>query len=107
MDAPKCKICGERHYGLCSQPRGRNAPTQAQPPELVRTVPAAGVAAGETAPNRQLTVEELGGPFCGIIAHETTQLATPKFDRVAYQREYMRKRRKALKDGNTADHRRT
>lgn len=58
--------------------------------------------AGETAPNRQLTVEELGGPFVGIIAHETAQLfvpESPKFDRNAYQREYMRKRRAALKDG--------
>lgn len=99
MDAPKCKICGERHYGLCSQPRSRNAPTQAQPPEPVRTATAASVAAGETAPNRQLSVEELGGPFIGIIAHETTHLAVPKFDRNAYQREYMRKRRAALKDG--------
>ena len=44
--------------------------------------------------SRQLTVEELGGPFIGIIARETTQLhipEKPKFDRNAYQREYMRK----------------
>lgn len=84
MEKPKCKICGERHSGhephkFGASPeelppvaalRSRNAPTQAQPPEPVRTVPAASVTAGETA----------------------------KFDRVAYQREYMKKWRARRKN---------
>lgn len=71
MDAQKCKVCGERH--MMSEPH-------------------------RFAPNRQLTVEELGGPFVEIV-RETAKLVTlrPKFDRNAYQRDLMRKRRAAAK----------
>ena len=36
MDAPKCKICGERHYGMC--PTGRS-PTDAKPAVAKAGVP--------------------------------------------------------------------
>lgn len=58
MDAPKCKICGDKHWS-------------ADPCKLTAT----------------------------IVTREIAQLAKPKFDRKAYQRDLMRKRRAALKDG--------
>ncbi len=72
MDHVKCKICGVRH------------PMR------------------EPCQNRQLTVEELGGPSV-VITREVAQLYVPpeapaKFDRNAYQREYMRKWRAKRKE---------
>lgn len=73
MDAPKCKICGERHYGLCVDPRGRGEPNLKRALDfLLRDKPKPEVAA-----------------------------SPGKFDREAYQRnymrEYMRKKRAAKK----------
>lgn len=76
MDAPKCKLCGERHYGLCRQKggeataRANTSAIQVRPPVVSPKKPAAG--------------------------------AKSKFDRNAYHRDYMRdymrKRRKAQKE---------
>jgi len=59
MEAPKCKICGEKHYGLCK-----------------------GVV-------HRLSTEPVKG---SDLLHGHTEPLV-KFDRTAYQREYMRKKR--------------
>ena len=70
MEAPKCKICGQRHYGLCPQAKGGEA-----------NIPGHDSRASED------------------DANKTQPRAAKKravrgsFDRKAYQREYMRKRR--------------
>jgi hypothetical protein len=68
MEAPKCKICGERHYGLC------------------RTEPPA-KAAGPRRPNGDAAREERR------MASEPTLFDEPgsvKAGHNAYMREYMR-----------------
>ena len=72
MKAPKCKICGEYHYGLCA----------------VRSISRTSV---EERHERETSPRDTVQP-----------IAKKPFDRKAYQREYMlaymRKSRKALKD---------
>ncbi len=63
MEAPKCKICGERHYSLCR---------------------VATLNTGQA--NREAILNSL-----------RIEPPKPTFDRTAYQREYMRKRRAAQK----------
>lgn len=79
MDAPKCRICGERHWGLC--PKNSDG----------------GVEGHASTPPR---IADIGGmkPRDGRIVKRASikaGLSEAKFDRVAYQREYMRKRRAA------------
>lgn len=62
MDAPKCRLCKDRHWGLCV-PKTK----------LVTNTP---------------------GAVCYAAATELK----PKFDRNAYQREYMKKRRQQKKE---------
>jgi hypothetical protein len=64
MEKPKCKICGERHYGMCAVP-----------------VP----------PTHQPHITPMERPIKKRNPNGT-------FDRTAYQRELMRKRRAAQKD---------
>jgi hypothetical protein len=137
MEAPKCKICGDRHYGLCSAPKaeakrgaagmrakvetGKSATAQA-------TVRTSHVTVGETAPvlgrkgkvvgglirASDLMVEPRSemviskamaeslpkptqGPAKARIAITPSKDADGKFDRMAYQREYMREWRKRQK----------
>lgn len=63
MEKPKCRICGERHWGLC--------------------------------PGTVADVKER----VAVIEKATVKLEKPKFDRTAYQREYMRRRRAAKREG--------
>lgn len=78
MDAPKCRACGKREWNhVC----GSGAPPLVVPEYLA-----------------EAAREQYKGPF--IVSGPI--LAAPRaprgtFDRVAYQREYMRKRRAAEK----------
>lgn len=86
MEAPKCKLCGQRHYGLCS--KGGDAPdrqstaastTQPEKPPAVSTKPAAG---GKPKTNvRLMSLEE---------AREIYPDSKPKYDRNAAHRAYMK-----------------
>ena len=74
MDAPKCKLCGIRHWA--SEPHYAEVSEieiiqNQQPEQFMDLVRAANLRAG---------------------------VEPPKFDRVAYQREYMRKRRAKAKE---------
>jgi len=81
--APLCKICGERHWAI--EPHQFNLPTsrysqdEPQPvaKDMKRFPPAEAVSTG--------------------IVQEKQQTARGSFDRTAYQREYMRKRRQKEK----------
>ena len=108
MDAPKCRLCGERHYGLCpslkgsaAKARAASADAQAQPTERgsqrqphhegKRRQKARSSAVEPTAHN-------------GLVAGSTPAAPTKRkrapngtFDRKTYQRELMRKRRTAEK----------
>ena len=66
MDAPKCRLCGERHYGRCQK--------FAEPVEKPR----------KAVPIVEITARSEGN-------------GAAKFDRNAYQRELMRKRRAKAK----------
>lgn len=70
MEAPKCKICGQKHYGLCKNMT---------------------VGFDTAAPNgdhsAHVIVED------GKVADVVLIPAGEKFDRLKYQREYMRKKR--------------
>lgn len=68
MESPKCKLCGERHYGMCAVPARQESPSV-----------------------EPLPVEQGAAP----------PPQSKGFDRTAYQREYMRKRRAALRDRPT------
>lgn len=69
MDAPKCKLCGGRHWGGCAITERKVIASEAPTTILM------------SEPNDPTNFEP-----------------KIKFDRVAYQREYMRKRRAKLKE---------
>jgi hypothetical protein len=93
MDLPKCKICGERHrLGGCPTSSGGGAArgkSDPAPPEAKR---------GLRVPALKSHAPIGDGIALTSIAHPapTKRKRAPKgtFDRTAYQREYMRKRRK-------------
>lgn len=112
MDLPKCKICGEKHrLGLCpshesSDGDGLRVHTSHQakvgPDQLVD----AGVAPGpsdalgdakrrELACGEVVTQHAVNVPIAGSNPAEPAKPRAPRgtFDRKAYQRELMRKRR--------------
>jgi hypothetical protein len=79
MEKPKCRICGERHYGLCPQ-NGR---------DIEKAISTSLPAAVETAYVADLKAR--------MPSEKPTPLEDRPFDRKAYMkqymREYMRKRR--------------
>lgn len=93
MDGPKCKICGERHYGLCG---GR----------VLETSTSSALTAGAT--SFRSALDDVGlesgsssnAPVVAAAVKGGSSTAPPKqrarrgtFDRTVYQRELMRKRR--------------
>lgn len=83
MEAPKCKLCGERHYGLCQHAKPRPAAAAMAPKRAKKTaMGTANTLASEA--DQQLAARP--------------EAVKPKFDRNAYQRDLMRKRRKAQKE---------
>jgi hypothetical protein len=107
MDLPYCKICGERHQlGHCPEWDMPPEKPHAKPVARKDQAPAQGVA--EESPTvvaedpwhqewreaRQLSPEDM--------KQETMPDITPRFDRNAYQRDLMRKRRWKAVDADTA-----
>lgn len=74
MIKPMCKLCGVRHYGLCAPPVPIPAPIKP-----VLSAPPVDPALSAPPPVRK------------------TRAPNGTFDRTAYQRELMRKRRAAQK----------
>jgi rRNA maturation protein Nop10 len=73
MEHQKCRLCGARH--ALSAPHVFSLVDFPPPPE-----------------------EDIAPPLkAGLVETEALPAQPAKFDRVAYQREYMRKRRKAAK----------
>lgn len=104
MDHPKCKICGDRHrLGPCAQSLKKVSPKAAN--EMVGGLPvtAAPYLADGTGRRASTSAAKLKADLeTGLTAGET---ATPRkraprgtFDRKAYQRELMRKRRAAARE---------
>ena len=91
MDAPKCRLCEKRHWGLCESGK---FPVVG---DVVDGVPVRQKRSNRS--NRKSntipvfkkeTAEKLGVcPHCGKSSSEKPI----KFDKKAYQREYMKKRR--------------
>lgn len=82
MEAPKCRLCGSRHWGGCGPSVTLDAHTLKKP---------------DGAP---LTAGDLRvGQTYEVQPDYTVKHLAPRgtFDRNAYQREYMRKRRAAAK----------
>lgn len=87
MDAPKCKICGHLHYGLCAGSRrlaGAKLIHTMLPRAKMKLLPGPDPIAVIALPDAEPCVVRPGG---------STETLKPKFDRTTYQREYMRKRR--------------
>ena len=83
MDLPKCKLCGERHrLGSCSSDGGVEADTQSSP---------------RSVGYKPVAITGFKSDLAGVAPGPSGA----KFDRVAYQREYMRKRR--AKSGGPKD----
>jgi hypothetical protein len=96
MDAPKCKTCGKRHWGKCLEPisgvsYGAHTIHGIEPSHTVLNVD----------PKQPIVVHFSGGSVTLKSGEMLTfdPLGKPvvstkvPFDRTAYQREYMRKRR--------------
>lgn len=87
MEAPKCRLCDERHWGLCPATKSVSRPVVDRTPrDGVGLIPSG-------------KPEGLVGPASerdGATAN-TKPTHKPKFDRNAYQRDLMRKRRAAEK----------
>jgi hypothetical protein len=73
MEAPKCKICHERHYGMCAK----------VPDKVIRDAVLHGTGISVVTPSQ--------------TKHIPIENTKPKFDRTVYQRELMRKRRREEK----------
>ncbi len=90
MDKPLCKLCGHKHYGTEhiwdkeTKPKGEPAP-----------VDLSELPTGTTYIDNPVTMTERQA----VIGKgkDKTVVKLKKFDRVAYQREYMRKWRKRNK----------
>ena len=108
MEKPLCKLCQERHYGLCDQAsqsldarNGNDASTggQALGVERANPRPASQPKAKVDQPPipHQGRKDGSGNDVVTDQREERTGATSDKakFDRVAYQREYMRKRRAA------------
>lgn len=115
MRAPKCRTCGKEHWGtICnnfaSEPR-REAPapvasirpTNPRSPSK-RDASAHDKASSVAAPQGKATLvgtdsetpadhEGHAAPSGASSGSDVEAVTPPKFDRAAYQREYMRKRR--------------
>jgi hypothetical protein len=76
MEAPKCKLCGERHWGLCPSNES---------PEPIKIE--------DLTPPQQLKLLK-------ALLDDPRIEDKGKFDRTAYQREYMRKWRAARKQAD-------
>lgn len=80
MEKPKCKICGERHYGLCpSVPLKSDASLVEEKASRYTPQPARAQQERSAAPLRSRSTAT-------AVDRDTKE----KFDRAAYQREYMR-----------------
>ena len=89
MDKPKCRFCGAKHYSY--EPHDRQsvsatAPSRAAPNHKAKAVDQRRDSAAVP------SVRVQAGP---VVPMEPTKAA--KFDKTAYQRDYMRKRRAKLK----------
>ena len=78
MDAPKCKLCGKRHYGMC---KGGDVPGSDKPIKMAKRTPLPKQTSHATAGEILDRLDDLDA--------RVEKLETRK----AYQREYMKKRR--------------
>lgn len=87
MDAPKCRLCGERHYGACKTWAGSQ-----------RQEPCAGCA------SKEAVIAQLRAELDKRKTERKTKASNESngsngFDKRAYQREYMKAYRARNKDG--------
>jgi hypothetical protein len=88
MEGPKCKLCGERHWGMCESYRSAEASSR----------PSVRSADGPTPVDERSPLAEEGKLSCFACGRRRNRrLFPPRFDGVKYQREYMRKWRAARK----------
>jgi len=83
MEAPKCKLCGERHYGMCAQTSKPAKKPTTRPVE--KTAAQSSTSERIDAPPYASTLP-VNCPHCGRPMLKTD-------DKAAYQRAYMRARR--------------
>jgi hypothetical protein len=97
MEHQKCRICGNRHrLGPCPSPaRELCKVAEEVVPALVPTPPLS---------NAQLQTW-IAAAFEDAVTRVLNAAQKPAFDRRAYQREYMRRRRKAKKEAVTGSSR--
>jgi len=92
MEAPKCRLCGERHWGVCKQVslQGVNNIINKA---VIRVKPAVSVNSGSLPVNKGVLQEEhiCECRICGVEC-----IPVQRIDRKVYMREYMRKRRAGL-----------
>lgn len=95
MEAPKCKICDERHYGLC---RAAKLSEQEKADHDQLMYGQSFMLKERGKPAKHVPIEtiypEPPEPPAGMVYSRQV------FDRTAYQREYMRKRRAKAKSLN-------
>jgi hypothetical protein len=99
MDLPFCKICGDKHrLGHCPEweepPPRKPRDEKAQAPAVRRQDPEAeGSSAAAQDQGREI-FDVPARPYTpDDMKQETMPVSKPRFDRNAYQRELMRKRR--------------
>jgi hypothetical protein len=90
MEAPKCKLCGERHYGMCAQSN--------KPAKKPTTRPVEKIAA-QSSTSERIDAPPLHvnpPPYASTLPVNCPHCGRPMLktdDKAAYQRDYMRKRR--------------
>jgi len=92
MDKPLCKICKERHYGLCDAFAAKVGSSPAKP---ASPQPRAKAMRPQVPDKERANVERSFTPLSK--AGEGDQGPNGKFDRLKYQREFMQKKRARLK----------
>lgn len=91
MDAPKCKLCGERHYGICKHAKPRPSTAAVAPEKAMVEKSSPG------SDNHRIKPRRAADRTDTMVVVSALRMR-PKFDRTAYQRELMRKRRTADKE---------
>jgi hypothetical protein len=88
MDKPKCRLCGERHWGLCSRPAKAETPAPKPVPLPPATVP------GMQEWKDTITLTDIGD----VPVDEMRRAIIYYRKKRAAQTKLMRKRRAAKKD---------
>lgn len=106
ITAPKCKVCGNAHWGTCYTPPERTAKKSTAARKDVPRPPETRPSAGEKLAGRSVSDKRIETPPLDAAGNQAPPVDTPTkrgrkptgFDKKAYDREKAKARRAAKKE---------